>query len=99
MDKRRPVLVISPDYRNEHANDVIIVPGSTTIRHAPTHVVLRPGEGGVLARTALKCEQVTTLPKGDLQARPIGGKLSAERVFAVERALLRAIGVAVPEPE
>jgi mRNA-degrading endonuclease toxin of MazEF toxin-antitoxin module len=27
MDKRCPVLVLSPDYRNELANDVIIVPG------------------------------------------------------------------------
>jgi mRNA-degrading endonuclease toxin of MazEF toxin-antitoxin module len=99
MDKRRPVLVLSPDYRNERANDVIIVPGSTTIREAPTHVVLRAGEGGVRARTTLKCEQVTTLPKDDLQPRAFGGKLSAERIAAVERALLRAVGVAVPEPE
>lgn len=99
MDKRRPVLVLSPDYRNERANDVIIVPGSTTIRDAPTHVVLRAGEGGVRGRTTLKCEQVTTLPKDDLQPRALGGRLSPERIAAVERALLRAIGVAVPEPE
>ena len=99
MDKRRPVLVLSPDYRNERANDVIIVPGSTTIREAPTHVVLRAGEGGVRVRTTLKCEQITTLPQGDLQTRALGGKLSGERIAAVERALLRAIGVAVPEPE
>ncbi|HEV8247966.1 MAG TPA: type II toxin-antitoxin system PemK/MazF family toxin [Polyangiaceae bacterium] len=99
MDKRRPVLVMSPDYRNERASDVIIVPGSTRVREAPTHVVLRAGEGGVRARTTLKCEQVTTLPTHDLEARPLGGKLSATRVAAVERALLRAIGVPVPEPE
>ena len=99
MDKRRPVLVLSPDYRNERANDVIIVPGSTTIRDAPTHVVLRAGEGGVRVRTALKCEQVITLPRDALQPRALGGRLSAERIAAVERALLRAIGVAVPEPE
>jgi mRNA-degrading endonuclease toxin of MazEF toxin-antitoxin module len=99
MDKRRPVLVLSPDYRNEHANDVIVVPGSTTIRDAPTHVVLRAGEGGVRTRTVLKCEQVTTLPKGDLEPRPLGSRLSGKRIAAVERALLRAIGVPVPEPE
>jgi mRNA-degrading endonuclease toxin of MazEF toxin-antitoxin module len=99
MDKRRPVLVLSPDYRNEHANDVIVVPGSTTVREAPTHVVLRAGEGGVRKRTVLKCEQVTTLPKGDLESRPLGSRLSGKRIAAVERALLRAIGVPVPEPE
>ena len=99
MDERRPVLVLSPDYRNERANDVIIVPGSTTVRDAPTHVVLRRGEGGVRARTTLKCEQVTTLPKGDLEPRELGSRLSAERIAAVERALLRAIGLAVPDAE
>jgi mRNA-degrading endonuclease toxin of MazEF toxin-antitoxin module len=99
LDKRRPVLVISPDYRNEHASDVIIVPASTTIRDAPTHVVLRSGEGGLRTRSVLKCEQVTTLPRTDLEQRPLGARLSAARVAAVERALLRAIGIAIAEPE
>ena len=99
LDKRRPVLVMSPDYRNERASDVIVVPGSTIVRDAPTHVVLRKGEGGVPARTVLKAEQVTTLPRGDLEARPLGGRLSAGQIAAVERAILRAIGIAVPEPE
>jgi len=99
LDKRRPVLVISPDYRNQRASDVIVVPGTTTIREAPTHVVLRRGEGGAPARTTLKCEQVTTLPREDLEARPLGSKLNANRVAAIERALLRAIGLPVPDPE
>ena len=99
LDKRRPVLVLSPDYRNAHANDVIVVPGSTIVREAPTHVVLPAGEGGVRARTVLKCEQVTTLPKGDLEPRPLGRRLSGKRIAEVERALLRAIGIPVPEPE
>lgn len=47
LDKRRPVLVLSPDYRNEHASDVIVVPSSTRLRPAPTHVPLRKGEGGL----------------------------------------------------
>jgi mRNA-degrading endonuclease toxin of MazEF toxin-antitoxin module len=96
MDKRRPVLVLSPDYRNERANDVIVIPCSSVIREAPTHVALRAGEAGVRARAVLKCEQVTTLPIEALSARPLGGRLSAERVSAVERGVLRAIGIAVP---
>jgi len=93
------VLVISPDYRNQLANDVIVVPGSSTLRIAPTHVVLRKGEAGVRSRTTLKCEQVTTLPRDNLERVPLGDCLSSERVAAVERGLLRAIGVAVPDPE
>jgi hypothetical protein len=42
---------------------------------------------------------VTTLPKGDLEPRSLGGRISGKRIAAVERALLRAIGVPVPEPE
>jgi len=99
MDKRRPVLVISPDYRNERASDVLIVPGTTSVREAPTHVILRRGEGGVRARTALKCEQVTTLPRSNLENRPLGSRLSSNRVAAVERALMRAIGLPIAEPD
>lgn len=98
LDKRRPVLVISPDYRNELASDLIVVPGSTKIRLAPTHVVLQRGDGGVRVRTVLKCEQVTTLLRSDLEPVALGERLSAARVAAVERGLLRAIGIAVPEP-
>lgn len=97
LDKRRPVLVLSPDYRNERANDVIVVPGSTVIREAPTHVILAKGEGGLRTRTVLKCEQVTTLPKHDIEPRAIGTRLGAVRLANVERALLQAIGIPMPD--
>ena len=45
MEKRRPVLVVSIDARNERANDVIVIPCSTTLREAPAHVRLARGEG------------------------------------------------------
>jgi mRNA-degrading endonuclease toxin of MazEF toxin-antitoxin module len=99
LDKRRPVLVISPEYRNERASDIIVIPASTTIREAPTHVILRLGEGGVRSRTVLKCEQVTTLVQTDLERRALGASLSAARLAAVERALLRAIGIPISEPD
>lgn len=95
LDKRRPVLVLSPDYRNELANDVIIVPCSTHLRLSPTHVLLRKGEGGVAAASILKCEQITTLHKDDVGRDPIGRPLSAKRLVDVELAVLRAIGVAL----
>lgn len=47
LDERRPVPVISPDYRNERASDVRVIPGATRLRDAPTHVRLRAREGGV----------------------------------------------------
>jgi mRNA-degrading endonuclease toxin of MazEF toxin-antitoxin module len=96
LDMRRPVLVISPDYRNELASDVIVVPCSTTVRLAPTHVVLHRGEGGLDRPSALKCEQLTTLRREDVGRLALGPPLSRRRMAEVERAVLRAIGIALP---
>lgn len=98
LDKRRPALVLSPDYRNERAHDVIVVPCSTTLREAPTHVRLRRGQGGVSADSMLKCEQIATLALSDV-LEPLGRPLPESVVRAVERGVLRAIGIPVePEP-
>ena len=95
LDKRRPVLVLSPDYRNERAYDVIVIPLSSRIRAAPTHVRVRRGEGGLTEPSILKCEQITTLPKDLLDPAPLGGPLSKRRLAEIEQAVLRAIGVPV----
>jgi mRNA-degrading endonuclease toxin of MazEF toxin-antitoxin module len=95
VDKRRPVLVVSIDARNERASDVIVVPCSTVMRDAPTHVRLRRGEGGVPDACLLKCEQVTTLAKVDVDPVALGPALSPARMIEVERALLRAVGIPV----
>jgi mRNA-degrading endonuclease toxin of MazEF toxin-antitoxin module len=96
LDKRRPALVLSPDYRNQYASDVIVVPCSTRLRPAPTHVLLRRGQGGLPESTVLKCEQITTLPKADIHEAALGGRLPPTILRAVERAVLRAIGVGIP---
>jgi mRNA interferase MazF len=96
LDKLRPVLIVSPDVRNELASDVIVVPCSTRRSIAPTHVHLRRGEGGLSAASVLKCEQITTLYKGDVRRQALGHALPARRIHEVERAILRAIGVPVP---
>lgn len=96
LDKLRPVFVISPNVRNELASDVIVIPCSTRLSAAPTHVRLRRGEGGVSEACVLKCEQIATLHPDDVRRQPLGGALPAEKVLEVERAVLRAIGVPVP---
>lgn len=98
LDKRRPVLVISIDARNERAGDLLVIPATTRLREAPTHVILRAGEGGLASRTSLQCEQVTNLPKSALESDLIG-RLDPKRIAAVERALMRAVGIAVREPD
>ena len=93
LDKRRPVLLVSPDARNDKARDVIVIPASTVMREGPWHVRLKKGEGGLAAPSVLLCEQITTVPKDCLDATTLGGPLSAGRIGEVERAVLRAIGV------
>jgi mRNA interferase MazF len=93
--KRRPALVVSPDVRNRLANDVIVVPISSVLRDAPTHVRLRAREGGLRRPSVAKCEQVTTLRRDRLVDRALGEALSATRMVEVEKAILRAIGVPV----
>src|SRR5689334_24069139 len=96
LDKKRPALVISPDYRNEFASDVIVVPASTRLSKLATHVLLKKGEAGLKSDSVLKCEQITTLNKSDFAFGPLGPPLSASRVHEVERAIIRALGVALP---
>lgn len=95
MDERRPVLVISTDVRNERANDVVVVPCSTAMRAAPTHVFVARGEGGLPESSVLKCEQITTLKKHDVDPVPLGRSLRPGRIAEVERGVLRAIGIPI----
>ena len=91
--KRRPALVVSPDIRNRLASDVIVVPVSSVLRVAPTHVALRAREGGLPRASVAKCEQITTLRRDRLGSRSLGSNLSPRRMIEVEKAILRAIGV------
>ena len=93
--KRRPALVVSPDSRNRLASDVIVVPLSTVLREAPTHVRLRAREGGLPRPSVAKCEQITTLRRDRIAPHPLGGTLSPSRMVEIEKAVLRAIGVPV----
>lgn len=96
LEKRRPVVVISPDVRNRGASDVLILPCSTVLTDAPTHVRLRKGEGGLSEISVVKCEQISNVVKAVVDELPLGGMLDARRLRTLETGILRAIGIAVP---
>ena len=96
MDKRRLVLVLSPESRNELASDVIVVPCSTVLRGGPWHVRLARGEGGLARASVLLCEQITTLLKRRVDPDPLGSPLPGSRMAEVEQAVLLAIGILRP---
>lgn len=93
--KVRPALIVSPDSRNRWASDVLVVPISSALRAAPTHVRVRAREAGLSRASMIKCEQITTLSRDRVGPRPLGGSLSSRRMIEVEKAILRSIGVAV----
>lgn len=93
--KARPALIVSMDVRNRLAGDVMVVPLSTTLREAPTHVRLDAGEGGLHHASMAKCEQLTTLDKAFLLRGPFAGTVREATMTQIGRAILRAIGEVV----
>lgn len=91
--KNRPALVVSLDIRNKLANDIIVVPLSTMLKPSPTHVLLPEGEGGLSKASMAKCEQVTTIDKSLLIRGPFAGKISNEKMDAIEKSIMVSIGV------
>ena len=93
--KLRPALVVSIDVRNQWAHDVMVVPLSTTLRAAPTHVLIPVGAAGLHHDSMAKCEQLTTLDKRLLIRGPFAGTLSERLMVQVEQGIMRAIGLVV----
>jgi len=91
--KNRPALIISLDIRNKLANDVIVIPLSTTLKQSPTHVLLESGEGGLTKNSMAKCEQVTTLDKEFLIKGPFDGKITHQKILEIENSIMIAIGI------
>ncbi len=91
--KNRPALVVSLDIRNKLANDIIVVPLSTNLRHSSTHVLLQEKEGGLSKASMAKCEQVTTIDKSLLVRGPFSGRISDKKMNEIEKAIMISIGI------
>ena len=83
---RRPCLIISADLFNASPADlVIIVPLTTRARGIPSHVEVNPPEGGLTARSFIKCEDVRSIAQERLIQR--WGALTPATLVEVERRL------------
>ena len=90
---RRPAVVVSDD-RLHHPNlrMVIVVPGTSTIRRIPLHVVLPPDrDNGLTTETAFQVEQVRAVSTGRLVERL--GRLDALSRHAIDEILRNALGL------
>lgn len=77
------------------ANDVIVVPITTTLRSSPTHAELAEKEGGLDKPSMVKCEQITTLDKSLLIRGPFSGTISPIKMAEIEKAIQRAVGIVI----
>jgi mRNA interferase MazF len=90
---RRPALIVSDD-RLHHPNlrMVIVVPGTSTIRPVPLHVVAAPGGGtGLAVPTAFLVEQVRAVSIARLVERL--GRLDAVSRHAIDEVLRNALSL------
>ena len=90
---RRPAVIVSDD-RLHHPNlrMVIVVPGTSTIRRIPLHVVLSPDrDNGLATETAFQVEQVRAVSTDRLIERL--GRLDALSRHAIDEILRNALGL------
>lgn len=90
---RRPALIVSDD-RLHHPNlrMVIVVPGTSTIRQVPLHVVVEPdAETGLGASTAFQVEQVRAVSVARMVERL--GRLDSANRHAIDEILRNALSL------
>lgn len=89
----RPSVIVSDD-RLHHPNLrlAIVVPGTTTLRQLPLHVVVEPdGDNGLDRPTAFQVEQVRAIATTRLVERL--GRLDAESRHTVDEILRNALAL------
>lgn len=106
----RPALVIQNDLGNRFSPTTIVAILTRTIPDPlyPFIVVVDPHESGLPERSVINCAQLRTVssdpstmrilpPRGKTVVTPIG-RLSAEKMAAVDIALHRSLGLRCPRP-
>ncbi len=93
----RTAIIVSTNGRNKGANDVIVVPTTSSERfrpHPELHVHIPAGEGGLPRDSYAKCDQVTTIDKSLLDAKkgPLGTPIHLKYRWAIVDAVRVALG-------
>jgi mRNA interferase MazF len=70
---RRPALVVSADaFNRSRAGLVFVVPLTTRARGIPTHVEVRPPDGGLHETSWARCEDLRSVSIDRLMTGPLG---------------------------
>lgn len=92
--KKRPVVVVSLDLRNELSDSVIVVPFTSNLTgiNNPTRILIAAGEGGLQADSLAVCENVSALRQIFLEQGPYG-QISRESLERIQIGIQLAIAV------
>ena len=92
--KKRPVVVVSVDIRNQYSSTVLVVPFSSDISQAanPSRTLIKQGEGGLNIDSVAMCDVLTCISKQYLEPKPYG-EISEESFARILQAIQIAIAI------
>ncbi len=92
--KKRPVVIMSIDIRNQYSSTVLVVPFSSDTSDAanPSRVFVKQGEGGLNVDSVAMCDVMTNIEKRYLERGPYG-EITPESFARIQRAIQIAIGI------
>lgn len=92
--KKRPVVVVSIDIRNQYSSTILVVPFSSDLSGAanPTRVLVNKGEGGLRADSVAMCDVLTNIEKHYLESDPYG-EITRQSFMRIQQAIQIAIGI------
>ena len=88
IKKTRPALVVSNDQNNQFAETVTILPVTSQAHSVyPFEVAVKKGMGGLKEDGKIKANQIRTVDKQRLSARPVGSVLPESLMEQVVQAM------------
>ena len=92
--KKRPVVVVSTDIRNQYSSTVLVIPFSSDVSQTanPSRTLIEGGEGGLNLDSVAMCDVLTCIKKQYLEPEPYG-EISVENFARILAAIQIAIGI------
>ena len=92
----RPVLILQNNDGNYYCPTLIVAPLSSKLKktNLPTHFLLEKGRG-LSTDSIVELEQIKTIDKS--RVKRYVGKITPEQMSGVEEAILKSLGMVIPE--
>ena len=92
--KKRPIVIVSIDIRNQYSSTVLVVPFSSDLSQSanPCRILIERGDGGLKADSVAMCDVITCIKKQYLEPQPYG-KISQKCFEQILQAIQITIGI------